>query len=806
MDVEAWTSKIRMFLENIPDPGKVSFDGGDIYAMADSIPVVRQIDRQLLNCGICLERYKAPKVLPCLHTFCEKCLANYIPAESLSVTCPICRQQSILPVQGVSALQTNFFITNLMEVVDQPNICRTCSREQARPSTKCMDCAEFLCNSCTSIHQALDQTKEHNVVALSDISRTSETEVDTTLVCPNHDGNALRFYCIACETAVCEDCTAVEHIGHKTVPLFDAIQEQKILLHTLVSGAREQVPCLEESINLVNDVVGSLDLEKKSAEEKILSAFEELGNLLQVRKTALLAELQTIYNRKHQILCEQKETLENIHSKITNCCDFTEETLKHGSETEILLIKTEMSEKLKELGSLKLQYQPEENECLVFDHTHFQTLRKSLSSVGAVQTNSAVAFETTASGEGLKMCHSGKATTVTVISKDRKGELVKVGYASLSAEIRDEDDMVINPFVMDKQNGSYEVTYTVEKVGTYSLAIKLYGHHIKGSPFKVKAILAGEEMDHFNSSKIPRTLNVKQKGTKRPPSSRSHGSNRRSNAIEDDLIMRIGEKGRNKGEFTNPQGLHVVSDKIIVADSNNQTVQVFNSNGDCKLKFGSPGRVAGRMQRPTGVASTLNGNYLVADYDNKWINVFSPEGKYMNKIGTGKLLGPKGVAVDRNGHIVVVDNKGSTIFIFQPNGKLISKFGSRGNRDWQFAGPHYVAINANNDIIVSDFHNHCIKVFDSEGNFLFTFGSNGEGNGQFNAPTGVAVDQKGNILVADWGNSRIQVFDSNGSFLSFVNTAADPLYGPQGLAVTSEGYVAVADSGNHCFKIYKYLQ
>lgn len=52
----------------------------------------------------------------------------------------------------------------------------------------------------------------------------------------------------------------------------------------------------------------------------------------------------------------------------------------------------------------------------------------------------------------------------------------------------------------------------------------------------------------------------------------------------------------------------------------------------------------------------------------------------------------------------------------------------------------------------------------------------------------------------------LQVFDSNGSFLSFVNTAADPLYGPQGLAVTSDGYVSVADSGNHCFKIYKYLQ
>lgn len=51
-----------------------------------------------------------------------------------------------------------------------------------------------------------------------------------------------------------------------------------------------------------------------------------------------------------------------------------------------------------------------------------------------------------------------------------------------------------------------------------------------------------------------------------------------------------------------------------------------------------------------------------------------------------------------------------------------------------------------------------------------------------------------------------QVFDSSGSFLSYINTSADPLYGPQGLALTSEGHVVVADSGNHCFKVYRYLQ
>jgi len=72
--------------------------------------------------------------------------------------------------------------------------------------------------------------------------------------------------------------------------------------------------------------------------------------------------------------------------------------------------------------------------------------------------------------------------------------------------------------------------------------------------------------------------------------------------------------------------------RVLVADSNSQCVQVFSATtGECLLKFGIRGRQASQLQRPTGVAITANGNYLVADYDNKWVSVFSPEGKYINR-------------------------------------------------------------------------------------------------------------------------------------------------------------------------------
>jgi len=59
---------------------------------------------------------------------------------------------------------------------------------------------------------------------------------------------------------------------------------------------------------------------------------------------------------------------------------------------------------------------------------------------------------------------------------------------------------------------------------------------------------------------------------------------------------------------------------------------VFNaSSGECILKFGIKGRIAGQLQRPTGVAVSPSGNYLVADYDNKWIGVYSSDGKYISR-------------------------------------------------------------------------------------------------------------------------------------------------------------------------------
>uniref|UniRef100_A0A8B9V5J8 RING-type E3 ubiquitin transferase n=2 Tax=Anatidae TaxID=8830 RepID=A0A8B9V5J8_9AVES len=696
---------------------------------ASASPVVRQIDKQFLVCSICLDRYRNPKVLPCLHTFCERCLQNYIPPQSLTLSCPVCRQTSILPERGVAALQNNFFITNLMEVL------------QRDP----------------------DSRGPHPGQGLDPVSAVT----GQPLSCPNHEGKVMEFYCESCETAMCHECTEGEHREHVTVPLRDVVEQHKAALQQQLEAIRGRLPQLAAAIGLVSEISQQLVERKNEAVSEIGSTFEELEKALQQRKGLLVRDLEAICGAKQKVLQAQLDALRQGQENILSSCAFTEQALHHGTAPEVLLVKKQMSERLSELASQEFPEHPHENDQLDYV-VETDGVRKSILNLGVLITTSATAHKTVATGEGLRHAVVGQPASLSVTTKDKDGELVRSGSASLRFQ------------------------------------------PIRGSPFRVRAVKACDVPpspdDVKRRVKSPSSGHIRQKAVRRPSSMYSSGK-KKENPIEDELIFRVGSRGREKGEFTNLQGISTSSaGRIVVADSNNQCVQVFSNEGQFRLRFGVRGRSPGQLQRPTGVTVDMNGDIIIADYDNRWVSIFSPEGKFKTKIGAGRLMGPKGVAVDRNGHIIVVDNKACCVFIFQSNGKLVTKFGSRGTAERQFAGPHFVAVNNKNEIVVTDFHNHSVKVYNADGEFLFKFGSHGEGNGQFNAPTGVAVDANGNIIVADWGNSRIQVFDSSGSFLSYINTAADPLYGPQGLALTSDGHVVVADSGNHCFKAYRYLQ
>ncbi|CAH1104282.1 unnamed protein product [Psylliodes chrysocephalus] len=276
-------------------------------------------------------------------------------------------------------------------------------------------------------------------------------------------------------------------------------------------------------------------------------------------------------------------------------------------------------------------------------------------------------------------------------------------------------------------------------------------------------------------------------------------------------LFQIGSRGSEAGCFTWPRGVAVGPDNtIVVADSSNHRVQVFDANGRFLKEFGQYGNKEGEFDCLAGVAVNRIGQYIIADRYNHRIQVFDPSGRFLRAFGSqgtadGRFNYPWGITTDALGFIYVCDKENHRVQVFQSDGTFVGKFGSMGNKEGQLEHPHYIAVSSTNRVVVSDSNNHRIQIFDVNGKVLTSFGSEGSEEGQFKFPRGVAVDDQGYICVADSGNNRIQIFSPDGTFLRAFGCwgiGKGEFKGLEGVAMTSNGHILVCDRENHRIQVF----
>ena len=222
--------------------------------------------------------------------------------------------------------------------------------------------------------------------------------------------------------------------------------------------------------------------------------------------------------------------------------------------------------------------------------------------------------------------------------------------------------------------------------------------------------------------------------------------------------------------FSSPKGIAVHNrNTVVVADTGNHRVQVFDQNGTLLFKFGSEGSGEGNFSSPEDVAVRRNSNTMdegviaVADTGNHRIQVFHGNGTFDFAFGSegsgeGNFSSPKGVDIDVDlGRIFVADTGNHRIQVFWPNGTFITKFGSEGSGEGNFSSPEGVASNSPTTLFVADTGNHRIQRFEDGMvwfRFAEAFGSEGSGEGQFRSPGHIDVG-RGWLLVTDTGNNRV---------------------------------------------------
>nr|XP_006815566.1 PREDICTED: tripartite motif-containing protein 3-like [Saccoglossus kowalevskii] len=117
----------------------------------DAGAVLAEINEDFLCCAICLERYSDPKILPCQHTFCEKCLVQLAEkGVADTLMCPTCNRSVKVPIND---LQSNFFMSSLLDKIPEklvagtPKVCEFC--EENEVTSICVECQQYSCTSCT---------------------------------------------------------------------------------------------------------------------------------------------------------------------------------------------------------------------------------------------------------------------------------------------------------------------------------------------------------------------------------------------------------------------------------------------------------------------------------------------------------------------------------------------------------------------------------------------------------------------------------------------------------------------------------
>lgn len=274
------------------------------------------------------------------------------------------------------------------------------------------------------------------------------------------------------------------------------------------------------------------------------------------------------------------------------------------------------------------------------------------------------------------------------------------------------------------------------------------------------------------------------------------------------FVKQWGGQGSGNGQFFRPYGMDTDSSgNVYVADTQNNRVQKFDSNGTFIKTWGGQGSGNGQFFLPYDVTTDSSNNVYVTEYGSR-IQKFDSNGTFIRQLGSygtgdGQFVYPQGIAVDSSNNIYVADTGNNRIQKLDPNGTLLIKWGgSAGSGQGQFNLPTGIDTDPSSNVYVADTQNNRVMKFDSSGNFIRQRGGPGTGDELFgpNGPTGIATDSSGNVYVSDNGNNRIQKFDSSGTFLTkwgSLGNGDGQFDRPNGVATDSSGNVYVSEFGNN---------
>ena len=428
-----------------------------LYLLKSSLKWLQKLEEQL-KCAICLDTYTDPKLLHCLHVYCRECLVRLVVRDQqgqLSLSCPSCRQATLIPANGpgVAGLQPAFQTNQLLEIWED-------------------------------LKKAKDPVAQLEKVN-GDVKNLIPPK-KSTLKCSEHNEEELKLYCKTCSQLICLQCTIRKHHSHEYNLVSEVFEKHKNEIESSLKPVEQHLTSVKRALTELDAHCGEINDQRAAIEADIHSKVKQLYDILDARKTELIDNLHQITQRKLKDVAVQRDEMETTQAKLSSCLEFTMENLKTGSQEEILKVKTTISKR----AQLTSEFQPQilnlkmEADIKFSDPLDISTKCRSYGQVIALESPDP--SNSYATGKGLEVAEFGENTTADVNIINHKGEPCEFKLPSLQCTLTSElTGKTIEGRIMGKERGQYQINYKPFVKGKHRLHIKVEGNHIKGSPFPV---------------------------------------------------------------------------------------------------------------------------------------------------------------------------------------------------------------------------------------------------------------------------------------------------------------------------------
>ncbi|KAL1506022.1 hypothetical protein ABEB36_005459 [Hypothenemus hampei] len=829
------------------------------------------------NCGICGENLVTPRILHCLHVFCEHCLQKKVVDEggdagspNATIICPTCEFATKVGLKKVGALPLDVTKTNVSDVSHSLNpTCTSCTAKEVAKS-RCNTCHNLLCNNCDTAHHYMRCFESHTVVALDDMRKDGlKITIHKPLECEQHSGENVLYNCAVCNLLICAQCAKGDHKGHPTEGVADSEARVRQEMETLLTKSKEKVEKLMKSSNALEHNLEELAHQRSAAKDLINETYQSYKAVLEKCKDVALEELNQLYHDRFLKMMKQSDDLGKTINNFEDACKYTTKLLENGTVMEMIYLRKVVASRLTALSMnlpsaedvFTLEFKsdfagfeaavkehfgnfvtestlsaslPSPTQATVSNNNHVPDLpplviNGALSKPSSITNGSSISMPTSmqSSFEGemtnniqnfTQMSSPPLQQVAATTTLQGYSSIAEFNLAQLATLAESTNSAATSPTppafnLSDLLNNdmAYKNLASLAKLGlntsvdssatisnganmlvrtTSTASLNLSNNMINGfggMSTSTSPLLSTPEdiipSDVTLNSILPASAN------------NSNPVPNRTNKVSPMQIRcKFGQLGPSKGQFNSPHGFCLgVEEDIIVADTNNHRIQIFEKTGSFKFQFGIPGKDEGQLWYPRKVAvMRSSGKYVVCDRGNERsrMQIFTKNGHFMKKIAIRYIDIVAGLAVTAAGEIVAVDSVSPTVFIIHENGDLLRWFDCSD----YMREPSDIAIHGK-EFYVCDFKGHNVVVFNEEGQFLRRIGC----ENLTNFPNGIDISDAGDILIGDSHGNRfhVAVFARDGSLISEFECPYVKVSRCCGLKITSEGYVVTLAKNNH---------